>query len=116
MGSLLTLLSAAAPLALIMMLWVMAQISRRFGEVTHRPPFYRGFYGAMVLLLVPLGVRLLAIGGSGDSTIEELLYNLPLVISMTLAVIIAWRYWGWLVYAREGQAPISSPSTKQKRA
>lgn len=46
----LTLLSAVAPLALIVSLWVMAQISRRFGEVTHRPPLYRGFYVSMALL------------------------------------------------------------------
>lgn len=115
MSSLLTLLSAAAPLALIMMLWVMAQISRRFGEVTHRPPLYRGFYAAIVLILIPLGVRLLAIGHSIESSLEAVLYHVPLGISLSLAVIIAWRYWGWLVYAREGQAPVSAPSSKQKR-
>jgi uncharacterized membrane-anchored protein len=113
MDGLLTLLSAAAPLALILMLWVMAQISRRFGEVTHRPPFYRGFYAAIILMLVPLGVRLLAIGHSLEPTVEGVLYSFPLALSLTLAVIIAWRYWGWLVYAREGQSPVSSPVTKQ---
>lgn len=112
MSSLLTLLSAAAPIALILMLWVMAQISRRFGEVTHRPPLYRGFYAAIGLTLVPLGVRLLAIGHGLERTVEALLYSLPLAISLTLAVIIAWRYWGWLVYAREGQSPVSSPTAK----
>jgi hypothetical protein len=69
----------------------------------------------MLLMLVPFGVRLLAIGHSFETTLEALLYNLPLAISMTLAIIIAWRYWGWLVYAREGQAPVSTPSAKQKR-
>ena len=109
-----TLLSTAAPLALIVMLWVMAQISRRFGEVTHRPPLYRGFYVAMALLLFPLVVRLLAIGLAdgarkdlGGNSVEALFHDLPLALGVTLGVIIAWRYWGWLVYAREGQSPVS---------
>jgi hypothetical protein len=110
-----TLLSAAAPLALIILLWVMAQISRRFGEVTHRPPLYRGFYVAMVLMLFPLVVRLLAIGLAedarndlGGNSVEALSHDLPLALGITLGVIIAWRYWGWLVYAREGQSPVST--------
>lgn len=114
-GSITILLSVAAPLALILALWVLAQISRRFGEVTHRPPLYRGFYVAMGLLVCPLVVRLLAIGLSAEEAAElggnsliALAHNLPLVLGITLAVIIAWRYWGWLVYAREGQSPVSS--------
>ena len=110
-----TLLSAAAPLALIILLWVMAQISCRFGEVTHRPPLYRGFYVAMVLMLFPLVVRLLAIGLAedarndlGGNSVEALSHDLPLALGITLGVIIAWRYWGWLVYAREGQSPVST--------
>ncbi|MBN2305306.1 MAG: hypothetical protein JXQ72_12545 [Anaerolineae bacterium] len=112
MTSLSMLLSAAMPLALLFGLWMLAQISRRFGEVTHRPPLYRGFYLAMVLLVLPLGVRLLAIGltddeikdlGGGSS--NAMLHDVPLALSVTVAVVIAWRYWGWLVYAREGLDP-----------
>lgn len=110
-----TLLSTAAPLALIILLWVMAQISRRFGEVTHRPPLYRGFYVAMFLMLFPLAVRLLAIGlaeeernNLGGNSLEAVLHDLPLALGITLGVIVAWRYWGWLIYAREGQSPVST--------
>jgi hypothetical protein len=109
------LLSAAAPLALMLLLWVMAQISRRFGEVTHRPPLYRGFYVACGLMVLPLGVRLLAIGLTedrrgelGGNSLEALFHDLPFALSITLAILIAWRYWGWLLYAREGQSPVSS--------
>ncbi len=109
-----TLLSASAPIALMITLWVMAQISRRFGEVTHRPPLYRGFYVALALLICPLVVRLLALGLTGDeladlggNTLDALLHDLPLAASITLAVVITWRYWGWLVYAREGQSPVT---------
>ena len=59
---LLTLLGVAAPLATMMSLWILAQISRRFGEVTQRPPLYRGFYAALALWVFPLVTRLLAMG------------------------------------------------------
>lgn len=115
-SNLLTLLSVAAPLALIVLLWVMAQISRRFGEVTHRAPIYRGFYVALALVGLPFVIRLLAIGLTeedcadlGGNELGAVLYDLPLLIGITLAVLIAWRYWGWLVYAREGQLPVAPP-------
>ncbi len=114
LNNILTLLSASAPLALMLMLWVMAQISRRFGEVTHRPPLYRVFYVAMALMIFPLGVRLLAIGVADDqqadwggNSLEALLHDLPLALGISLGLFTAWRYWGWLVYAREGQSPVS---------
>jgi hypothetical protein len=94
-------------------LWVMAQISRRFGEVTHRPPLYRGFYVALALVGIALVARLLAIGlpedQSGDLSgnhLGALLHDVPLAAGVTLGVAVAWRYWGWLIYAREGQSPV----------
>ncbi|NDJ77675.1 MAG: hypothetical protein GYB65_15595 [Chloroflexi bacterium] len=121
-NSVFTLLSVAAPLALMFSLWVLAQISRRFGEVTHRPPLYRGLYVAIALLLSPLAVRLLALSMSEDDSADlggnalgALMHDLPLAISITLAVVIAWRYWGWLVYAPEGQATAAPPSSEQQR-
>ncbi len=108
-----TLLGVATPLALIVLLWVMAQISRRFGEVTHRPPLYRGFYAAMGLLFFPLVVRVVAVGladgdraSLGGNSLGALLHDLPLVAAIIIALIVAWRYWGWLVYAREGHLPV----------
>jgi hypothetical protein len=119
MSKVLTLLSVAAPLALILSLWVMAQISRRFGEVTHRPPLYRWFYVAQVLLISPVMVRLLAIGLShrenqelGGNTLRALCHDLPLALSITLSVIVAWRYWGWLIYAREENDPVVPQRSK----
>jgi hypothetical protein len=112
----LTLLSVASPLSLMIALWMMAQISRRFGEVTHRPPLYRGFYVALGLLALPLVTRLLAIGQTGYTDrrrlLEALFHDLPMALGITLAVIVAWRYWGWLVYAREGQTPASPRQRK----
>ena len=113
------------PLGLMVSLWVLAQISRRFGEVTHRPPLYRGFYVAFGLMLFPLLIRLLAIGLSeaeiadlGGNSTETLLHDIPLAVGVILAVIIAWRYWGWLVYTSEditAMNPSHSPSQPKHR-
>ena len=108
-----TLLGLAAPLTLIMMLWVMAQISRRFGEVTHRPPIYRGFYASIGLLLFPLVVRVVAISMTeadranlGGNSLGALIHDLPFAAAIIVAILVAWRYWGWLIYAREGELPV----------
>lgn len=104
------LLGAVAPLVLMLVLWMLAQISRRFGEVTRRPPHYRIFYVAMGLMSLPLLVRLLSLGLTeqqlrdlGGNSLEALLHDLPFALSILLGLVIAWRYWGWLVYAREGE-------------
>ncbi|NLF74085.1 MAG: hypothetical protein GX573_00185 [Chloroflexi bacterium] len=117
---LLTLLGVAAPLATMMSLWILAQISRRFGEVTQRPPLYRGFYAALALWVFPLVTRLLAMGLTdgendrlGGNSLEALVHNGPAALSVTLAVVIVWRYWGWLVTTREDQARASAPATKR---
>ncbi|MBN1200874.1 MAG: hypothetical protein JXJ20_03360 [Anaerolineae bacterium] len=108
MSKLITLSSAAAPLSIMVGLWMLAQISRRFGEVTHRPPLYRGLYVAQALTLLPLIARLLAPGldsGHSADLPAVLLHDLPLALGITLSVFIAWRYWGWLVYAHEDHEP-----------
>lgn len=108
--NILTLLGAIAPLALILTLWVLAQISRRFGDVTRRPPHYRAFYVAMALLVPPLLMRLLAIGMSaerhadfGGDAFEAVLHDVPLALGIVLALVAAWWYWGWLLYADDAE-------------
>lgn len=109
-GDLAVLASAIAPLGLMLALWVLAQISRRFGQVMGRPPLYRGFYVAFALLLPPLVVRLLAVGltvselrATGGGSAWALAHDLPLAAAVTLALVIAWRYWGWLVRGQEAR-------------
>ncbi|MEW6579464.1 MAG: hypothetical protein AB1435_09735 [Chloroflexota bacterium] len=110
LGDLAVLASATAPLGLMLALWVLAQISRRFGQVMGRSPLYRGFYAALVLLLPPLVVRLLAVGltaseqrATGGGSAWALAHDLPLAAAVTLAVVVAWRYWGWLVRGQEAR-------------
>lgn len=114
LADVLTLLSALAPLALLIALGVLAQISRRFGEVMRRPPVYRGLYVAMALLVLPLGVRLLAAGFSdnrqaalGDSSAGALVHDGALLVSVLVALAITTWYWGWLVMAPNEPQSIS---------
>lgn len=120
--NLLTLLSITAPLALMFALWVLAQISRRFGEVTRRPPHYRALYISMGLMSLPALVRLLTIGSSdeqladlGGNSFEAILHDLPFALAIVLAIVIAWRYWGWLIYASENEST-RKPQRKSSRA
>ena len=120
-GNITTLLSTAGVMGLMIMLWVVAQISRRFGEVTHRPPLYRVFYVALALLALPLIVRLLAIGQADGSRFAAdapaaLLHDIPLAAGLTLALVVAWQYWGWLVYAHEGRSSAHPPAKTPRRA
>ena len=110
LGDLAVLASALALLGLMLALWVLAQISRRFGQVMGRPPLYRGFYAALALLLPPLIARLLAVSlatpelrATGGHSVWALAHDLPLAAAVTLALAIAWRYWGWLVRGQEAR-------------
>lgn len=121
MDNVLALLSVAAPLAVIYGLYVMAQISQRFGTVTKRSPYYRWFYVAMALMLLPVAVRLLAPGmgegGSGEldgSSTGAFLYTLPLVLSLAIALATVWRYWGWLIQSQDEPGG-STGKTPQRR-
>ncbi len=121
MDNVLALLGVAAPLALIYGLYVMAQISQRFGSVTKRPPYYRWFYVSMALMLLPAAMRLLAPGtsddGSGEiveSSIRAFLYTVPLVLSLAVALGAAWRYWGWLIHSQD-ESGGSTAKTSQRR-
>ncbi len=85
---------------------VMAQLSKRLGAVTHTPRYYIGFYIAAALM----GISVLArfynwltnadIGTLNADPGWILLYiGLP-ALAVTLAVMVAWRYWSWLLAER----------------
>ncbi|MCQ3933212.1 MAG: hypothetical protein DPW16_22420 [Chloroflexi bacterium] len=108
----LTLLSSLAPIAITIMLVIFAELSRRLGAVVKTAPLYRWFYVAAVLTFCSSVVRLLSIEFSQRdfeySTGQEIAayaYAFPLMIGLLLALWVAWRYWGWLIYAGEGDSP-----------
>ena len=94
MEQVLTLLSAAGPASLAVALAVMGLLSQRLGAVTKMPSHYRWFYVAAGLLGVSVAVRLLAVGGVGETL--ALVYAGSLVLGGIIGVLTAWRYWSWL--------------------
>ncbi len=110
MMTILLLLSALGPLAITVILLVLAEISRRLGEVLKIARWYRGYYGAALLTIISTITRLLSLSLSEqDFSIKEgdnvlsLVYTLSLAGGVCLGLVITWRYWGWLVYASDGK-------------
>ena len=89
-----------------MTMFILGLLSKRLGAITHTPPFYKGLYVSATLVAVSVLIRLTNLLHSTDSTtlhddpVWVLLYiGLP-VVAVTLAVIVAWRYWSWLLAER----------------
>ncbi len=98
-------------LSLMVLFYVLAKLSERFGAVIKMAPIFRYYY---------LGVIFLAIGSithfivaalltSGNSPVWLvapwfllLAYHLPLAIGLTIGLVITWRYWSWLVTEHNG--------------
>jgi hypothetical protein len=93
-------------LSLILASWVLVQLSKRLGEVTKMPRYYRGFYLSMACLSIAVVAHFLRMS---VFLAEELgppvfhsdvfylcIYYIPLATGMTLGLAIAWRYWSWL--------------------
>ncbi len=95
------LLGMLGPLAILLVMIVMALLSQRLGSVTRAPAYYLGFYVAAALLGVSILARILdknplAAGG----WLPLLVYvGLP-AAGTTIGVIVAWRYWSWLFAER----------------
>lgn len=94
-------------LSLILATWILAQLSKRLGEVTKMPHYYRGFYVSVACLSVAVVAHFLRMS---VFLAEELgppmfhsdvfylcTYYIPLAVGMTLDLAIAWRYWSWLL-------------------
>jgi hypothetical protein len=85
---------------------VLGLLSRRMGEVTRAPRFYRGFYLSGMLLGISLVARVMyLIQGRTPADLHTdpvavlLVAGLP-ALAITLGVAIAWRYWSWLLAER----------------
>ncbi len=110
MDSLFALLSLFGPVALMVALVILALLSQRLGAGTTRPPLYRWVYVSVDLVGLSVIERLHNQNapqtlGSDYSTL--ILYDILLALGLGLAVIVAWRYWSWL---------LSEPSRNVRRS
>jgi hypothetical protein len=94
-----------APIAFAFAFVTMGLLSRKLGIATRAKPYYLGFFAAAGLMLISGGARflyaLLPIDAGSVADILRLLLldGLP-ALAATLAVILAWRYWSWLLAER----------------
>ena len=88
------------PLGVIVMLLVLALLSRRMGRVTRVAPYYAGFFAAAALVAAGLAARALGVGAVADDTGALLLHTGLPALGVTLGLLTAWRYWSWLLAER----------------
>lgn len=89
------------------LLLVLALLSRRLGGVTRASAYYIGLYIAALLFFVSAGVRLWHWFNPPSTPIDLtsdviwiLLYHGAPALGLTLGVVVAWRYWSWLLAER----------------
>lgn len=87
-----------------MVLLILAELSKRLGQVIRWPPYYRAFYVSSFLIVVSLAGRLVVWDRSLSGYADEMpnwlplaLSNGPLALGMTLSGVAAWYYWRWLL-------------------
>lgn len=105
LSTFIALASLLSPFGIALALVVMGELSRRLGETMRVPPYYRGFFVAAAMMLVSGAARFVLVlappaNSAGAWWQVALLNGLP-AVALTLAVILAWRYWSWLLAERE---------------
>ena len=106
--SILTALAGSLGLfSLLLATWIFAQLSKRLGEVTKLPRYYRGFYVSMACLTIAVIAHFLRTSvflaeNVGPAVFHRdvfylVTYYLPLAAGMTLDLVVVWRYWNWLL-------------------
>ena len=98
-------LGTVGTLSLILLFYILAKLSERFGAVVKMSPLYRYYYLSLLLALVSSTTHL--ISARADLTSVEscltsplfllLTYHVPLAIGVTIGLYITWCYWSWLV-------------------
>jgi hypothetical protein len=99
-----SLFSLLGMISVVVSLLVLGRLSHRLGKVTRAPRFYLGFYGAGVMIGLSVLARLLGdlnitVISTTDAFWVFLIVGLP-AFALTLSLIIAWRYWSWLLAER----------------
>ncbi len=100
-------LASLGLVALMYAVYILANLSRRFGFILKMPAYYRGFYLAIGLMAVALVSHMLRATlildpKAAPSPFDQnwfylLTYYLPMAISISICLGVAWRYWSWLL-------------------
>jgi len=92
-----------APLSISFAFLIMGLLSRRFGFATRAKPYYVGLFIAAALMMISVLFQLFFLLLPANIVLSptlELIRILSLeglpALAITLALIVAWRYWSWL--------------------
>jgi hypothetical protein len=102
------LLGLLGPLSIALMLAVIGLLSRRLGRATGAAPYYLGFFAASLMVAISVAARIINLYRP-DEALERvytdplwiLLYTGLPALGVTVGVILAWRYWSWLLAERD---------------
>jgi len=106
MTFILTLSGVLSTASLLGLVFVLARLSQRLGEVTRMKRYYRHYYIAMIFLGIGIITHIIVAGATlqpdkipallQDHSFLLISYHLPLAIGITISFITTWRYWSWL--------------------
>jgi hypothetical protein len=87
---------------------LLGRLSQRMGTMTHARPYYVGFYLAAVFMWGGAFMRLLDVTNSlavfpeiVQNSIYVLLADGLPALAITIALLVAWYYWSWLLAERD---------------
>ncbi len=101
------IMNALGMFSIVTVMLLMAELSKKLGRVTRAFPAYKGFYGAAFLVMIGVIARIANVTLTANQLSElhknflwVLLYHAVPAFGVTLGVVIAWRYWSWLLAER----------------
>lgn len=104
-------MSALATASLVVLCYILARLSERFGSVLKMPPLYKRYYLAEAFVALAFLAHLVrasmflsgldSILGLPVQLFMLIFYHLPLAVGMTIALLTTWTYWGWLITERK---------------
>jgi hypothetical protein len=101
MDNLFSLLGLLGPISLIVALVVIALLSQRLGSVTKRTALYRWYYVSVVLVTLSVIGKFIQMSVPEDQrNAAAAVADIAFTAGLCLAVVVAWRYWGWLLHER----------------
>ena len=87
---------------------VLARLSQRLGSVMHVRAYYLGLYMSAVLIWLGIISRIVFLTSSlatfqnlNQNTIYVLLCDGLPALAITIALIVVWYYWSWLLAERD---------------
>jgi hypothetical protein len=106
------LLGTLGTLSLLLLFYILAKLSERFGSVIKMRPLYRSYYAAIFFLAAGYASHSLwAVSYLAPESVPVwltstwltfLTYHLSLAIGVTIGLVTTWRYWSWLVAEYNG--------------